>query len=381
MDQAITRASGSTPSTTPPAAAAARLVGEFQGYVDGQPSVVWADRKNMPKVGDRLFAIPAHAAAQRSWSILLTSANHGTVGPLGSTFPHAGEHHERVVVVEMPTAAGAPSDEVNLVLRAAPAAKAGGDAGAALSNERIEELWDETPTADAETFREVRYRFARAIEREVAAQAGQVAATDDHLTEDQKWLLESAEMVRSGGYPELASKIRANCKASVAGQVAVPEMTDAEIVSVWQGMPGGAEGWLKQFGYLQFARAVLAAAPAAPAQAKPLPAGWISVDERLPEGRYCLATYQDRAGKLRIIRAMYVRQFEIEASGDECDSETNEENDLEYLKAGWYEMIDNWGEYSSVHVSEGPVTHWTPLPALPDVQASTAGGRQEGGAA
>jgi len=59
--------------------------------------------------------------------------------------------------------------------------------------------------------------------------------------------------------------------AAQAGQVAVPEMTDAEIVSVWQGMPGGAEGWLKQFGYLQFARAVLAAAPAAPAQAKPLP--------------------------------------------------------------------------------------------------------------
>lgn len=116
----------------------------------------------------------------RSWAILLTSANHGTVGPLGSTFPHAGEHHERVVVVEVPAGAGAPSDEVNLVLRAAPAAKAGGDAEAALSNERIEELWDETPTADAETFREVRYRFARAIEREVAAQAGQVAPADLH---------------------------------------------------------------------------------------------------------------------------------------------------------------------------------------------------------
>jgi hypothetical protein len=93
--------------------------------------------------------------------------------------------------------------------------------------------------------------------------------------------------------------------------------------------------------------------------------GWISVDECLPDGKYCLATYQDRAGKLRIIRAMYVRQFEIEADGDECDGETNEENDRDYLKAGWYELIDNWGEYSSVHVSEGPVTHWMPLPAAP----------------
>lgn len=98
MDQAITRAAGATPSTITPA-----------------------------------------AAARRAWSILLTSANHGTVGPIGSTFPHAGEKHERVVVVEVPAAAGAPSDEVNLVLRAAPA------------------------------------DFARAIEREVAAQAGQLA--------------------------------------------------------------------------------------------------------------------------------------------------------------------------------------------------------------
>lgn len=117
MDQAITRAAFAMPGPTPPACAAPRLVGEFQGFVDGiEPSVRWLDRKNMPQVGDRLFAIPAHAAAARAWSILLTSANHGTVGPLGSTFPHAGEHHERVVVVEVPAAAGAPVDQVNLQL-------------------------------------------------------------------------------------------------------------------------------------------------------------------------------------------------------------------------------------------------------------------------
>jgi hypothetical protein len=43
--------------------------------------------------------------------------------------------------------------------------------------------------------------------------------------------------------------------------VAVPEMTDEQIVKVWQDMPGGPDGWLKQFGYLQFARALLATAP------------------------------------------------------------------------------------------------------------------------
>ncbi|WP_314435831.1 hypothetical protein [Massilia timonae] len=191
MDQAIARAAGATPSTTPPAAAASRLVGEFQGFVDGiEPSVHWLDRKNMPQVGDRLFAIPAHAAVPRSWSILLTSANHGTVGPLGSTFPHAGEHHERVVVVEVPAAAGAPSDQVNLVLRDASAAEAGAgnvprDERAAFErHERASNLrrvgvdrdgsggWYENPCVQSAW----EGRRARA---EVAAQAGQVAVPED----------------------------------------------------------------------------------------------------------------------------------------------------------------------------------------------------------
>lgn len=36
---------------------------------------------------------------------------------------------------------------------------------------------------------------------------------------------------------------------------------DAWIVKVWESMPGGPVDWLKGFGYVQFARAVLAAAP------------------------------------------------------------------------------------------------------------------------
>lgn len=53
-------------------------------------------------------------APARSWSILLTSANHGVVGPLGSTFPHAGEHHERVQVVELVEAGAPPAPDVDL---------------------------------------------------------------------------------------------------------------------------------------------------------------------------------------------------------------------------------------------------------------------------
>lgn len=74
MDQAIARATGATPSTTP----------------------------------------PQNTAAGRAWSILLTSENHGTVGPLGSTFPHAGEKHERVQVVEVVTAGAPPAPGADL---------------------------------------------------------------------------------------------------------------------------------------------------------------------------------------------------------------------------------------------------------------------------
>lgn len=116
-----------------------------------------------------------------------------------------------------------------------------------------------------------------------------------------------------------------------------------------------------------FANAVVATL-AAPAAQAPMPVQWISVEDHLPE-KYCLAAYLTRHGRFRIIRAMYVKQYEIEATGDECDSEYSEADDLEYIKAGWYECIDNWGEYSSCAVNEGKVKFWMPLPAAPEQSA------------
>jgi len=55
-------------------------------------------------------------ALPRTWSLCMTSENHGTVGPAGCTFSHAPEKHERGLVVEVPAAAGAPVDQVNLQL-------------------------------------------------------------------------------------------------------------------------------------------------------------------------------------------------------------------------------------------------------------------------
>jgi len=116
MDQAITRAACAESTAAAPAAGAPRAVGEFKGYVDGEPAVRWFDRKNMPQVGDKLFAAPVRAAGAepRTWALLLTSENHGTVGPVGSTFPHAGEKHERVQVMEIVEAGAAPAPGTDL---------------------------------------------------------------------------------------------------------------------------------------------------------------------------------------------------------------------------------------------------------------------------
>jgi hypothetical protein len=72
-------------------------------------------------------ALPRRTAGiPRTWSLCMTSENHGTVGPAGCTFSHAPEKHERVLVVEMPCPAGAPSDQVNLKLITAPVAAQAG---------------------------------------------------------------------------------------------------------------------------------------------------------------------------------------------------------------------------------------------------------------
>lgn len=93
--------------------------------------------------------------------------------------------------------------------------------------------------------------------------------------------------------------------------------------------------------------------------------GWIPVSERLPEGTV-LVSYTNNYNKSRIIRAKYVQKFTQESEDiDDFDAQYDEETDTYYDCEGWYEMIDNWGDYSSVAVTEGTVTHWMPLPSAP----------------
>ena len=98
-------------------------------------------------------------------------------------------------------------------------------------------------------------------------------------------------------------------------------------------------------------------------------ARWIPVSERLPE-RKCVAFYKNSHGKNRTIMAEYLPRYSVETNG-ECDNdgveEYNEEKDAYYYIEGWWEMIDNWPDYTMVVVHE-EVTHWIPLPEPPKEQ-------------
>lgn len=54
------------------------------------------------------------AAAPRTWSLCMTSENHGTVGKAGDPFSHAPGKHERVQVVEIVAAGTPPAPDVDL---------------------------------------------------------------------------------------------------------------------------------------------------------------------------------------------------------------------------------------------------------------------------
>jgi hypothetical protein len=97
--------------------------------------------------------------------------------------------------------------------------------------------------------------------------------------------------------------------------------------------------------------------------------GWISVNETMPEG-FCLAYYKNDLNNGRTVKAKYTTKFTEEANGDDDWTEYNEADDNYYYPEGWYECIDNWGDFSFVTINH-IVTHWQPLPNPPINELTT----------
>ena len=89
--------------------------------------------------------------------------------------------------------------------------------------------------------------------------------------------------------------------------------------------------------------------------------------ESAPNQKPVLIFYKNPLGRGRIIKAFKCGKFENEdtSCGESDHAEYCEEKDAWFDPPGWYELIDNWDEFSHVFVSNGEPTHWQPLPPPP----------------
>lgn len=96
---------------------------------------------------------------------------------------------------------------------------------------------------------------------------------------------------------------------------------------------------------------------------------WIPCSERLPkteEKVFVTCEHLDIYGKPHryVCKAYHVDRYTVRADFDYWDEgcdEYREEDDQFYVLEGWYEYIHNWGDYSSVRITEDKVVAWMPL--------------------
>ena len=94
---------------------------------------------------------------------------------------------------------------------------------------------------------------------------------------------------------------------------------------------------------------------------------WVPVSERLPEsGEHVLLCCEVRPSKNRYVCDGYYAAPKtlIGGNNEDCATEYDEEKDEYFLVDGFYEVIKNWDEYTSITI-EDFVTHWRPLPPKP----------------
>ena len=109
-------------------------------------------------------------------------------------------------------------------------------------------------------------------------------------------------------------------------------------------------------------RAALAAAPE-----PPVSDGWRDISSA-PSAKPVLVAYKNRCDKWRVVKAVRYEQYQNEQPADDDEGECGEyceEKDAYFVRAGWYELIDNWDDFRFVSIYEGEPVAWQPLPAPP----------------
>lgn len=104
---------------------------------------------------------------------------------------------------------------------------------------------------------------------------------------------------------------------------------------------------------------------------KQLNNGWIPVSEGLPEtNKDVLITFREfmewnKKYRHGTCKAIYISEHSIKIEDMgwvyEDVEEYDELEDVYYVKSGWYEVIENWDDYTHVYIN-CEVTAWQPLP-------------------
>lgn len=93
---------------------------------------------------------------------------------------------------------------------------------------------------------------------------------------------------------------------------------------------------------------------------------WIPVSDPPESGVHVWLCCVTPSGKQYACDGYYAAPKSIICdSGGDCNSEYDEEKDEYFLLEGFYEVVKNWDDFSSVAI-EDSVTHWMPLPTAPE---------------
>jgi hypothetical protein len=95
---------------------------------------------------------------------------------------------------------------------------------------------------------------------------------------------------------------------------------------------------------------------------------WRPIDTA-PSLKAVLVHYPNALGNSRIVKAKFIPRYTVESSGDEegVDEYHDSSDRFTYIE-GWWELIDNWDEYSFLFIDGNKPTHWMPLPKPPTDQ-------------
>ncbi|MEA4869914.1 MAG: DUF551 domain-containing protein [Christensenella sp.] len=90
---------------------------------------------------------------------------------------------------------------------------------------------------------------------------------------------------------------------------------------------------------------------------------WTPCAERLPENeKNVLLSCRTDRGRDYTCRGHYVEKYTKEIGcADDLEADYDDETDRNYCPEGFYENIENWGDYSFVYIND-TVLAWQPLP-------------------